>query len=333
MVSRRTSFLALCILICALSSSALEASPDAESGVTVSEKALRATPGIASAEAKGEHGADGKEKARAVVVVENNSVEKKVGAASETSKKEGAGEKEEEEKRLKLALSEGFPEAFFASLSMILVSELGDKTFFIAAIMAMTFDKGVVYAGAMGALGVMTILSAAMGYTVPNIIPRSYTQTVATVLFLFFGFKLLKEAYDTDPLAENEELAEVEEELAEHDSEQESLDLEEGSKGKPSKPLSIMNRMFSKIFLQSFTMTFLAEWGDRSQIATIALAAAKDPVGVTIGGIIGHAICTGLAVLGGKMAATRISERAVKFIGGILFLVFALHAIIFGGLA
>lgn len=55
----------------------------------------------------------------------------------------------------------------------------------------------------------------------------------------------------------------------------------------------------------SFTMTFLAEWGDRSQIATIVLATTKDPFGVTAGGIIGHSLCTGLAVLGGRMLATR----------------------------
>lgn len=53
----------------------------------------------------------------------------------------------------------GFVHAFIASLSVILVSELGDKTFFIAAIMAMRHPRLIVFAGAIGALGLMTVLS------------------------------------------------------------------------------------------------------------------------------------------------------------------------------
>lgn len=53
----------------------------------------------------------------------------------------------------------GFIHAFVASISVILVSELGDKTFFIAAIMAMRHPRLVVFTGAMAALGLMTVLS------------------------------------------------------------------------------------------------------------------------------------------------------------------------------
>jgi putative Ca2+/H+ antiporter (TMEM165/GDT1 family) len=60
-----------------------------------------------------------------------------------------------------------------------------------------------------------------------------------------------------------------------------------------------------------FTLTFLAEWGDRSQIATIGLAASSNVVGVTLGGCLGHAVCTGAAVAGGRGMASMISERAV----------------------
>jgi len=63
--------------------------------------------------------------------------------------------------------------------------------------------------------------------------------------------------------------------------------------------------------VEVFTLTFLAEWGDRSQIATIGLAASSNVLGVTLGGCLGHAVCTGAAVVGGKGMATMISERAV----------------------
>lgn len=53
----------------------------------------------------------------------------------------------------------GFIHAFVAAISVIIVSELGDKTFFIAAIMAMRYHRLTVLAGAMLALGLMTCLS------------------------------------------------------------------------------------------------------------------------------------------------------------------------------
>lgn len=53
----------------------------------------------------------------------------------------------------------GFIHAFVASISVIIVSELGDKTFFIAAIMAMRHPRLTVFLGAMSALGLMTVLA------------------------------------------------------------------------------------------------------------------------------------------------------------------------------
>lgn len=53
----------------------------------------------------------------------------------------------------------GFAHAFIASLSVIVVSELGDKTFFIAAIMAMRHSRLVVFSGAILALIIMTCIS------------------------------------------------------------------------------------------------------------------------------------------------------------------------------
>lgn len=52
---------------------------------------------------------------------------------------------------------------------MIIISELGDKTFLIAALMAMSHPRGVVFSAAFGALLVMSVLSAALGHAVPHL--------------------------------------------------------------------------------------------------------------------------------------------------------------------
>ena len=51
----------------------------------------------------------------------------------------------------------GTLDALFASLSMILVSEIDDETFIIAALMAMRHPKSIVLSGALSALFVMTV--------------------------------------------------------------------------------------------------------------------------------------------------------------------------------
>jgi putative Ca2+/H+ antiporter (TMEM165/GDT1 family) len=39
------------------------------------------------------------------------------------------------------------------------------------------------------------------------------------------------------------------------------------------------------------------------------LSVLQDVIGVAIGGFLGHALCTGLAVVGGRIIAQRISVR------------------------
>ena len=67
---------------------------------------------------------------------------------------------------------------------MILVSEIGDKTFFIAAILAMRNNKLVVFIAALAALYLMTILSALLGWVVTTFIPREVGKTTLKNVFL-----------------------------------------------------------------------------------------------------------------------------------------------------
>lgn len=217
-------------------------------------------------------------------------------------------------------------EGFVKSWGMILVSEIGDKTFFIAAVMAMKHSRTAVFAGAISALSVMTALSAAMGWAAPNLISKRYTQYAAIALFFFFGVRSLWDSYNSAG-GESEELEEVEKEIQEKEAKR--TGAEAGRTKKSKNPLKVLSRaVLSPVFAETFVLTFLAEWGDRSQIATIGLAASIDILGVTLGGILGHSICTGAAVLGGKQMASHIQERTVLLVGGLLFIAFGIHAVV-----
>jgi len=257
----------------------------------------------------------------------------------------------------------GFLHGFVESLSVILVSEIGDKTFFVAAILAMRNNKLTVFLAAISALAVMTVLSALLGFVVTTFIPREYTYYACTAIMFLFGLKMLWEAWRMKPNEGEETQREVEEELARRgstpslsaqQSDEEAGNQEELRSMNPipqetvtplpteddkprKKSLHVQIREKSwfgkkcvkifRVFSNTFAMTFLAEWGDRSQLATIVMAGINDVSGVCVGGVLGHFICTGLAVICGALIAKKISVRMVTLIGALVFIGFAIASL------
>ncbi|KAI3915638.1 hypothetical protein MKX01_015463 [Papaver californicum] len=205
---------------------------------------------------------------------------------------------------------------FTAAFTLIFVSEIGDKTFFIAALLAMQYEKGLVLLGSMGALSLMTILSVIIGRVFQSV-PAQFQTTLpvgeyaAVALLMFFGLKSLKDAWDLP--SKVTESSENSTELGEY------MEAEELVKEKVAKRLT--NPL--EIIWKSFSLVFFAEWGDRSMLATIALGAAQSPWGVAGGAIAGHLLATLVAIIGGALLANYISEKLVGYLGGLLFLVFA----------
>uniref|UniRef100_W8ANV5 Transmembrane protein 165 n=1 Tax=Ceratitis capitata TaxID=7213 RepID=W8ANV5_CERCA len=112
----------------------------------------------------------------------------------------------------------GFIDAFSASISVILFTELGDKTFFIAAIMAMRHPRLIVFAGAISALALMTVLSVVFGMAA-TIIPKVYTYYISTALFAIFGLKMIYEGYFMKDSDAQEEMEEVQSTLRKREDE------------------------------------------------------------------------------------------------------------------
>lgn len=198
--------------------------------------------------------------------------------------------------------------AFTAGLSIITASELGDKTFFIAMYLAMKHSRFLVFSAATSALAAMTILSVALGQ-VASFLPRDFVHHAEIALFLGFGLKLIYDAYKMPATTSCDDVLEEAKEAV--------LKIEEKNVAKSTL----------SIWLEGFLLTFVAEWGDRTQLATISLAIDKNAIGVASGAILGHAICAAIAVTCGKMLCGRISERQLTFIGGCLFILFGIIAV------
>ncbi|CAK9073271.1 unnamed protein product [Durusdinium trenchii] len=213
-------------------------------------------------------------------------------------------------------------DAIVQAFALTFVSEIGDKTFFIAAILAAgssaasegLSQKVLTFIGAIAALAVMTFIAVSIGqifHAVPDAAGGLPIDDYASILaFGYFGVKLLLDAStmpdDGSILAEEKEEAE------------EAVNS--------SLPEWVTKLAIPAVVTQAFLLVFAAEVGDRSFISAAALSAQGGPEGgvaVFIGAIAAHSIATLLAVALGDLISTYVSEKTLTYIGGGLFLLFA----------
>lgn len=209
------------------------------------------------------------------------------------------------------------------AFSLVFLSEIGDKTFFLAALLAARVGRRAAFAGSVGALALMSIISAAIGAAcrrVPDVVASSLPLSTwaSTACLVWFGVSTLRAALALPPgpsrgqdgtVSDDSELSEAEDALAEAEA-----------RGRVS---AVDAAPTWRALWEVGSLIFLAEWGDRSMLATIALAAAQGPVGVAVGATAGHAVATAVAVLGGAIVSEFVSERVIGIVGGVLFLLFA----------
>jgi len=200
--------------------------------------------------------------------------------------------------------------AFGSSLSAITLAELGDKTFFMALILAARHRPRWVFIGAFAALAAVTLLSLGLGYGLRALLPAAIVPLLAALLFLGFGIKLL---LDSRSMSADDADAEAK------DAEQTINAAESGQQ---------LHSAWA-VIREAFVLVFIAELGDRTQFTTIFLATAPgfSLAGLLAGTLLGHGLVTWLAVSAGRLIGRRVDERLLYQLSGGLFVLFGLVAL------
>ncbi|WP_404386622.1 TMEM165/GDT1 family protein [Knoellia locipacati] len=180
----------------------------------------------------------------------------------------------------------------------IFVVELPDKTFIATLVMSTRFRPLLVWVGVVAAFFVQTLVAVAIGGVLSQL-PKRPIEIVAALLFLVGGIILLRGASKADA-----EEAETEEEF-----------------GAKSAARQLAGW---KVVTFAFTVLFLAEWGDLSQILTASMVLRfDDPLSVFIGAFLALAAVSGLAALLGRTLLQRIRLSTIRRVGGVVCLVLA----------
>jgi putative Ca2+/H+ antiporter (TMEM165/GDT1 family) len=187
--------------------------------------------------------------------------------------------------------------ALVGSVVVIALAELGDKTQILALMLACRYKAWQVIIGVFGATLLVHLLSTGVGELLGISIPAKVIGLVAGVAFVGFGVWTLRgDSVDEDAAAT------------------------------PSKYGPI---------LTSAVAFFLAELGDKTQLATITLAgryAAQPGIsqasafwGVWMGSTIGMVLADGLAIFVGAVLGKKLPERLITRVSGVLFIVVGVY--------
>jgi len=172
-------------------------------------------------------------------------------------------------------------EAFLASATVVVLAELGDKTQLLAMAFAARFAWKTVMAGVFAATVVNHLLAVAVGVYLGSFIDPHTMQIAASAAFIIFGLWTIRG---------------------------DKLDGED--KGGRFSPFWTVALAF-----------FLAEMGDKTQFATITLAAHyQSLLYVLMGTTTGMVIADGLGIIVGMVLHKAIPEKTLKWIAAIIFI-------------
>ncbi|HCK82847.1 MAG TPA: TMEM165/GDT1 family protein [Candidatus Competibacter sp.] len=171
------------------------------------------------------------------------------------------------------------------ALGLVALAELGDKTQLVCMTLAARHPPMPVLLGAIVAFAILNLLAVSFGAAAAAWLPEWLVAAAVAILFAVFGINALREA--------GEEAAEIRE------------------------------RDGRSVFLSAFAMIFLAELGDKTQLAVAGLAGTQAALPVWVGGTLALALTSALGVLAGQTVLRRLPLHIVHRVSAALFLLLA----------
>ena len=174
--------------------------------------------------------------------------------------------------------------AFIASLLFVTLAEMGDKTQLLAMAFATRFPAPTVLSAVFVATLLNHALAVAAGRLLTNVIPLEFISLTAALSFILFGLWTIRG------------------------------DTLEGED---------QQRSSSSPFLTVAIAFFLAELGDKTQLATISLAVRySDPIAVLLGTTTGMVVADGIGIGIGIVLGKRLPDTLIRLVSAGVFIVF-----------
>eukprot|EP00826_Nyctotherus_ovalis_P065086 TRINITY_DN9559_c0_g1_i7.p1 TRINITY_DN9559_c0_g1~~TRINITY_DN9559_c0_g1_i7.p1 ORF type:complete len:301 (+),score=73.38 TRINITY_DN9559_c0_g1_i7:220-1122(+) len=206
------------------------------------------------------------------------------GGENDVAPKEETEPKEEQQEK-PAGKEFTFWSGFVDSLSMIFFVEFGDRTFMIVVLFTMKHDKWKVFIPAIFTMMGMHIISVGFGTLFPLLFSRNTIVYFSVFLFLFFGIMMIYEAYHMQPKTAEEKVEEIQNDLlAKNDPETNGRIVTTPEGELPMEKKEESKYFCTNPYLHLVVLLFLADWGDRCQIAAIVLTATHNAWGVAVGG-------------------------------------------------
>ena len=213
--------------------------------------------------------------------------------------------------------TKAFYSSLFQSFSIIFLSEIADRTFILVLIYSMKMHWLPLILDSLGAMFFMNILAIAVGCMVPLLFVKGIVDWIGFGCFLGFGILNIYEGFTKESRTVSEEFKE---EINTNDDQYSKLNEIEGE-NKTGKSLG-------GLCVELFTFLVLSELGDKSEIATITIAAVYNTYGVIIGTTLAYFGTILIATFIGCSIGHYITEKMMLIIGGFVFLAFALEILI-----